>query len=151
MRVFILLFVATSLALGCGGSKLPKTYAVTGVVTLNDKPLDGADVVLVPSSPDVRSAGGVTDAEGRFALKTYFDPKNQVSGAMTGEYGVTVTKLEKREVSASLKPEEAMAQAMKMGPAKSAVPKKYNAPATSGFKLSVGTSAPPPLKLDLKS
>lgn len=152
MRIFsLLVLLMASLLIGCGGSKLPKTYAVTGVVTLNDKPLEGADVVLVPSDPKLRSAGGVTDAEGRFTVKTYFDPRNQIPGAMTGEYGVAVTKVEKRNVSADLKPEDAMAQTMKMGQAKSLIPKKYNSPTTSGFKVSVGTSAPSPLKLDLKS
>lgn len=151
MRSYIILLTVMSMTIGCGGDKLPKTYAVTGVVTLDDKPLEGADIVLVPSSPTLKSAGGISDAQGRFSLKTYFDPKNHVSGAMTGDYGVAITKLEKREVSGSLKPEEAMAQTMKMGPAKSAIPKKYNAPSTSGFKLSIGTTPPPPLKLDLKS
>ena len=149
MRWAPVLMTVAFLATGCGGEDYPETYPVTGVVTYQGSPVQGADVVLVPSNPDVRSAGGYTDAEGKFSVKTYFSPEHHVEGAMSGEYGVTVSMMEKREIPPDLKPEEVMAYHMKLGPPKSLLPKKYSAPNTSGFKVSVGDAPPEPLKLEL--
>jgi hypothetical protein len=152
VRIAPVLATAALLAAGCGGPSYPETYPVTGVVTLKGKPLEGADVQLVPLGNDtsVRSAGGTTDAEGKFSVKTYFDPQHHAEGAMKGEYAVTVSKLEAREMPAGMEPAKAMAQMMKQGPPKNLVPKKYQTPPTSGFKVSVGDAPPAPLKLDLK-
>jgi len=150
VRCAFVLAAAALLTAGCGGESFPETYPVTGVVTFKGKPLAGADVQLVPSDPAVRSAGGTTDAEGKFSVTTYFNPQNQTEGAMAGEYAVTVSKIESREVSADVEPTQAMAQMMKQGgPPKNLVPKKYQAPNTSGFKVSVGETPPEPLKLEL--
>jgi len=143
--------VLTAVA-GCGGPKYPETVPVTGTVTQDGKPVDGADVQLIPTGgdPQIRSAGGTTDAEGKFSVKTYFDPQNQKEGAMKGDFAVTISKLEKREVPEGMKPEEAMALSMKQGPPKQLLPKKYLAPNTSGIKVSVGDASPEPLKIDIQ-
>lgn len=150
MRGTLLLTILSLVITGCGGEDYPATYPVTGVVTYHEKPVEGADVVLVPSSPDIRSAGGSTDAEGKFTVQTYFDPQNQLEGAMTGEYTVTISKQAKADIPQGLKPEEEMAYYMKHGQQKSPLPKKYSTPATSGFKVSVGDAPPEPLMLELK-
>ncbi len=69
---------------------------------------------------------------------------------MSGEYLVTVAKQETREVDESLEPNSIMAQMMKAGPIKSLIPAKYQAPAKSGFKVTIDDASPEPLKLDLK-
>lgn len=135
---------------GCGGETFPKTYPVTGTVTYKGEPLEGAEVALVPTDPKVRSAGGTTDKKGKFAVTTYFSPKHQPAGAMTGDYAVTVTKKEVREAKEGESAIDQQKAFMKLGPPKSLVPKKYQSPNTSGFKATVGTAAPEPLKLDLE-
>lgn len=149
VRFALVLATASLLAAGCGGESFPETYPVTGVVTFKGKPLEGADVQLIPTDPAVRSAGGTTDAEGKFSVKTYFDPQNQSEGAMRGEYAVTITKVEAAKIPEGMKPEEMMAYHMKRGAPKSLLPAKYKAPNTSGFKVSVGETPPEPLQLDL--
>jgi hypothetical protein len=75
-----LLFVAT----GCGPSF--KTVPVSGQVTLDGQPVDGAGVLFVPVGlgPTARA---VTDAQGRYQLKT-----NALDGAAPGKYRVAVMK-----------------------------------------------------------
>lgn len=149
VRAPALLLVLSFLAMGCGES-YPETYPVTGTVTYNGKPVEGANVALVPSDPAVRSAGGMTDARGSFSVKTYFDSEHQSEGAMPGDYGISVSKPGVVETPAGLKPEEAMAYYMKHGPPKALLPTKYQVPAKSGFKVTVGDASPEPLRLDLK-
>jgi hypothetical protein len=145
--------MAPLLMIGCGGEKVPATYAVTGNVTFEGKPLEGADVVLVPTNPTdpaAKSAGAVTDSQGNFSVKTYWAADRQLDGALPGDYGIAVTKLEKRDVPPDKKPEEVMALHMQLGPPKSLLPAKYGAPTTSGFKVTVGKASPEPLKLELQ-
>ena len=77
--------------LGCNsaGDKRPKTVPAQGVVTLDGKPVDGAQVVLVPSaSQGTTGAEGVTNSSGRFSLRAYVEK----DGAIPGEYKVQVSK-----------------------------------------------------------
>lgn len=141
---------AVLLVSGCGGETIPEAQPVTGVVTLEGAPVEGADVVLVPSDQNTKSAGAMTDAQGNFSVKTYWDREHQLDGALRGEYGITITKMEKPDVPANMKPEEVMALYSNSGPPKSLLPKRYSTPSTSGFKVSVGDSPPDPLQLELK-
>src|SRR5437868_13995299 len=77
-------------AYGCGssGGNLPKTVPATGVVTLDGKPVDGAQVVLVPPEGSTTGAFGVTDSGGHFSLRAF----EQKDGAIPGEYKVQVSK-----------------------------------------------------------
>ncbi len=81
---------------GCGGSaKLSGTVPAGGIVTYNGNPLEGAEVVLQPTSPnDTRQARGVTDASGKFTLSTFLGGTSSASGALPGDYKVTVQKLD---------------------------------------------------------
>ncbi len=84
------LLLAIIATLGCNstGSNLPKTVPAAGVVTLDGKPVDGAQVVLVPASQGITGATAVTDASGRFTLRAY----PEKDGAIPGEYKVQVSK-----------------------------------------------------------
>lgn len=91
------LFIALAgcvLVAGCSkGSQRPKTYPVTGTVTLNGKPVEGATVTFVPKEPATgtpppQAASAVTDANGRYAIGTFATG----DGAIPGEYLVKVTK-----------------------------------------------------------
>ena len=84
------LIVLTIFAAGCGGDKGPKSYRVEGTVTLNGTPVDGAAVSFVPDDNTGSSAGGKTDASGKFTLMTSFGTE----GAAAGTYSVVITKRE---------------------------------------------------------
>lgn len=79
MRSFALLWVCMGLALsGCTEKATAyKTAPVSGVVTVDGKPLVAARVTFLPVTEARQSqsgpeAYGETDAEGRYALKTVF-------------------------------------------------------------------------------
>jgi hypothetical protein len=79
------------LLLGCNsaGSNLPRTVPAAGLVTLDGKPVDGAQVVLVtPPGQGVTGASGVTDSSGHFELRAY----PEKPGAIPGDYKVQVSK-----------------------------------------------------------
>jgi hypothetical protein len=77
---------------GCGSSV--KTHEVSGTVTYQNAPLADAQVGFVPTdeSGAIKPARGMTDAQGRYTLKTYVSPDEEVSGAMAGSFTVTVEK-----------------------------------------------------------
>lgn len=127
---------------GCGGDGIPKAYPVSGVVTYQGKPVEGAEVTFSPAveDPKARAAGGKTDAQGKFTLKTYYDPTHELGGAILGDYLVTITK---KEAGAS---QEEMMKAMQSGKPvpmpKDLLPAKYALPQQSGLKQTVSASTP---------
>ena len=88
--VLILCFVLT----GCsgGGTDLPELTPVSGFITLQGKPLPGAQVTFVPQNG--RPSNGTTDSEGRYEL--YF--KAGVPGAVAGKHTVQITVEENMEL-----------------------------------------------------
>lgn len=93
-RFVLITLVASSLTVvGCSRrmtkwEKLrPKTFKARGQVLWNGKPEAGV-VVAMESKAHSHSAVGITDASGRFALKTF----NEGDGAVPGEYAVRLKK-----------------------------------------------------------
>lgn len=84
--LWVVMLVSVVLS-GCGGSRFPKTYKVSGTVTQGGKPVDGALVTFL-STEGGKSAIGSTNANGEFKLST-FGPSD---GALPGSYKVTITK-----------------------------------------------------------
>jgi hypothetical protein len=82
-------------SLGCAkkGSDLP-TVTVTGKVTLDGAPLEGATVSFASKVPDAKPANGVTDAQGNYRLQTFLGGTSQTDGALPGEYIVMVQKFD---------------------------------------------------------
>jgi hypothetical protein len=74
------LLCAGLVSVGCGG---PKLFPVTGVVTVDGKPIKGAGILFAPT--EGRPIHGQTDAEGKFRL---------TDGAPAGSYVVTITAFE---------------------------------------------------------
>ena len=76
---------------GCGASNLPTT-PVTGTITYDGEPLEGATVTLTPDagSTGSRSASAVSDASGNFVLTTVFTDGATAEGAIAGSYSVRV-------------------------------------------------------------
>lgn len=94
LAAWIVLAVALT-TLGCSdGGNL--SYAPTvGVVTVDGKPIEGAQVVLLMDEPGVRgpkpTSRGSTDANGRFVLKTLTPEKTLIDGAVVGKHHVQIT------------------------------------------------------------
>jgi hypothetical protein len=81
------LIVLLDAATGCESSRTP--VSVSGTVTLDGKPVEGATVTfhLVRDNKEGRTATGQTDKTGTFRLKT-----GNEDGAPPGEYKVVITK-----------------------------------------------------------
>ncbi|HBE68227.1 MAG TPA: hypothetical protein DDW52_08775 [Planctomycetaceae bacterium] len=165
MKQLSLLSLAVALCVGCGGESNPPTSPVTGVVKLDGKAIEGAQIAFIadPSNPDNRAAAGVTDAEGRYSLTSFVSG----DGAMAGKYNITVTKYDTPDgganpygdgagqtIDENLSEEEQeaardaayaagaddMAKSMKAGARqtpKNALPEKYAAITTSGLTFTV--------------
>jgi hypothetical protein len=89
-RAVLALVAATLLALpGCGSGRI-ETYPVTGLVTVDGRPADGAMVVFVPTAtaPEAERTRpfGIADSQGQFSLTTF----EQTDGAPAGDYKVLV-------------------------------------------------------------
>ncbi|MFH1301831.1 MAG: hypothetical protein ABIK07_12290 [Planctomycetota bacterium] len=65
----------------------PKTYPVTGTVTFEGKPLEGATIVFQSTGGTPQAAVGRSDKEGHFQLRTFKDG----DGAIAGEHTVAIT------------------------------------------------------------
>jgi hypothetical protein len=127
----------------------PGVVPVTGVVTLDGKPVENAAVMLM--AMDLTKSVGppasaATDKEGRFTLKT----ENIGPGAVPGKYQVTVIK---KETTGVLADKHGLAGRIAPGGVKEKwlVPQKYASPTTSGWTAIEVKAGMEPLKLDLKS
>jgi len=85
---------------GCGGGEeladLPETAPVSGVVTMDGKPLSYATVTFVPKglTKGVECIG-VTDEQGKYTLKQM----RGAEGAPAGEYLVAISQFKKSDGS----------------------------------------------------
>lgn len=90
--IMSLCMTVVSLA-GCG-AKFP-LVPVSGTVRMDGEPLAGAFVVFSPVEPAAgspRIATGMTDARGRFSLRTNYEPRWTGNGAVPGTHRVTLAK-----------------------------------------------------------
>lgn len=107
--------------LGCGDGG-PKLYPATGTITMDSKPVDGAEVVFASEAGLL--ATGTTDANGKFSLQSAGKP-----GAPEGTYRVTVTKsISSGPPTTTMTPEDMakMATENKMPKVESLLPAKYS-------------------------
>ncbi len=94
-RMILSLMVGVAISLlvaGCGGKgSLSGLYPVSGTITLDSQPLDGATITLFPEAgigPNNRPASATSDALGKFVVTTL----KPGDGASPGKYKVSVTK-----------------------------------------------------------
>ena len=128
------------LGLGCErppDADRPSTFPVTGTVTHNGQPVDGATVAFqgAEGSP---SAIGVTDADGKYTLTTFVSG----DGAVAGDYQVKLFKY--KVETAEAVPDEssddyvAPAEGEEGDQAQeNLLPPNYADPATSGLTATV--------------
>jgi hypothetical protein len=113
---------------GCDKSKGPATVEVTGTVTLNGAPLEGANLLFSPGigSNDARLASqATTSSDGKFRLETHIGGGKFKPGIVAGKYDVTITKL------------DTAAAKNTFSPPKNLLPAKYADAKTSPFKADV--------------
>lgn len=164
------LFATTILALsvaGCNrGPSLSGTVSVSGTVTYNGTPLAGANVGFIPKDPEGKAASGLTDADGKFQLSTYLAGSTQASGALPGDYEVSVSKYETSlgfdpatgqskmpQPTGKVDPATSQGHVLPgggmMAPPKQLVPAKYVNSKTSGFTATVKPSGNDPFNFEL--
>ena len=132
---------------GCG-PKGPETIRVTGFVTLDGQPVEGATVAFFPEGGE-RPARGVTDASGNFALMTF----TAGDGALLGNHRVTVLKTEVIAAPRAKGAEEHPDTPTDGGAAenvKHLLPIQYSSPSTSPLTAEVKRGMGP-VVLELKS
>lgn len=118
------MLVITAAFAGCS-AKGPALTPVAGTVTLDDKPLEGAQVFFYLQGKSVPGYMGSsvtkTDAAGKYELKTGGRP-----GVVPGDYKVTIGLVVTKD-GAPLKLEEGMdlTQLEMQGLAKQSLPEKY--------------------------
>jgi hypothetical protein len=139
----LVLVISTTLGCSSAGSNLPKTVPASGVVTLDGKPVDGAQVVLVPPDGAANGAFGVTDSSGHFSLRAY----EQKDGAIPGEYKVQVSK------TIQVKGEGTKGSLDGGDPVRFeyGVPAKYTGYKTSGLSVTIPDAGNRDIKLALSS
>lgn len=130
---------------GCAPSTVdrPDTTGVTGTVTLDGEPVEGAVVTFVPTG-DGQSAVGKTDGSGQYRLTTF----GGGDGAITGEYQVKIAKYaapEAVEASGTAEGEGAGVEYEEdpndTGEQESLLPEKYASESTSGLTATVSENA----------
>lgn len=156
--VFAILFTVL-LSFGCSGRpKIDGLVVAEGQVLYDDKPLPWANVIVAPkvSGGESRSAMGMTDANGKFKLRTLGR-----DGALPGEYTVTVSKYvpdegpqtlanwKKRRESDEKEPTYVEPKETDP-PFVSVLPEKFAKAAQSGIEITIGPKGDRTLKIELK-
>lgn len=121
---------------GCmGNSSTTQAEAtVTGIVTLDGSPVQGATVTFRPEESGGSGAFGMTDEEGKYTLNT----SNAVLGVKPGQYKISVTKLEAATSDAPSEedPSYGGAPTRESAP-KNLLPEKYSKVDSSGLTADI--------------
>lgn len=152
MRRSLLIIGAVCCLVGCNKGPSAGTVPVSGTVTFKGQPLEDAEIVFEPKVVDGKRASGITDASGKFQLRTYLGGANTANGAEPGDYEVSVKKMGaaagiKPPADSTQPPEAPTRQAvegenkpMAYSGGELVTPEMYANPKTSGFTASVTQS-----------
>lgn len=157
---FFVCLAALGLLVGCsgGGGADVGAVSVSGTVTLDGQPVEGATVAFSPAGQGARSASGKTDGSGKFTLTSV----EAGDGAVPGSYAVVITKItggaamqDPRGQGGELTPEQqkAIMEAAqgKTPEEKNELPEKYAKADTSGLTAEVSGDGGNEFTFDLKS
>ena len=146
---FITFFTALALIAGCGDGKLA-TLKVTGTITLDGKPLPGANVNFSPKSVGEGDAAyAVTNVDGHYTLQTALGKVD--AGTTPGEYFVTVTKMEESAPPVAASDSDTGMSSGTPPPPKSLIPERYGRVGTSDLTANIEKGQPNVFNFDLKS
>ena len=109
-------------------------------MTLDGKPVEGAQVVIIPAGDGTTGADAVTNASGHFSLRAY----PEKDGAIPGEYKVQVSKTVEVKLPGKLDGGDAVR--FDYG-----VPAKYTGAKTSGLTVTVPETGKKDINLTLTS
>jgi hypothetical protein len=143
VRWMTMLLLGSIWVAGCGRGG-PDVVSVTGLVTLDGGPVEGAIVTFNPSDPSGVFATGITTADGRFRLNPIAAGGKPGSGAVAGEYVVTIAKVETPPAAPAANPDDpsvSEASVRKAPKPKYIVPKDYGSKETSGLTATVGSGS----------
>ncbi|QDT89461.1 carboxypeptidase-like regulatory domain-containing protein [Gimesia algae] len=130
--VFYAFFILCVAGCGSGGEPIPELAQVTGVVTMDGAPLEGAKVIFEPQQATDkarrRASSATTESDGSYTLEYNSD----ASGATPGTHKVMILKMPDN-------PEDAGIQL---------VPAKYNDKTELTAEVEVGNNT---FNFDLKS
>jgi hypothetical protein len=130
-------------ASGCSrGEQRPAVTPVSGTVTYNGNPVEGA-IVSFSSSGGKPAATGVTDASGKYALHTFVEG----DGAAPGDYIVTLSKTSvddplKGKTTDEISEMHASGKPVPQAVVKHLLPQKYSTVQDSPEKASVKAGEP---------
>ena len=80
--------ILVALAVGCGGPNLPDLGYVTGTVTMDGHPLQGAEVMFMISGGEGRPSVAVTDTNGWYQMQF----AGAAKGVLLGTHQVYISK-----------------------------------------------------------
>lgn len=137
VRTFLV--VVCGALVGCGGAKAPweKVVPASGVVSIDGKPLSGAQITLIPEDnkfPSSVRPRGTSKDDGTFAISTY----KAGDGAPAGSYKALVLHY----------PIVGSKESPNAGP--NDLPKKYSKVETTDLVLKVDSPASTALELKLE-
>lgn len=145
-------FVIACVSAGCAksGAKVKGLAPVSGVVTMQGTPVEGASVTFYPEGGAGQAAAGTTDVMGKFQLTTL----NANDGAKPGTYKVMVSKVQVTGDGATMSQEDQNKYIEQHGsppPTKSenALPEKFANLTTTTLTATVSESGPNEFKFDL--
>jgi len=133
--------------MGCSGGGGGSYATVSGVVTQNGAPLDGARIMfhstVEAEGKRGNSYAGLTDSSGKYLIANV----GKEPGLPPGMYKVTITKLDQKGL-----PPEAMDQGMidASGAAKNTLAKDYENPNTTKLSVTLEAGKNPDKNFDLK-
>ena len=104
------------------------TVNISGTLTLDGNPVAGASVIFRPRSESGISAGGTTDARGRFTVTSRIGGE-VARGVKEGEYDITFSKVKMEESLPSTNERAGNVQSEVVYE----IPQKYEDPQTSGL------------------
>ena len=84
----IMLFSPAAIIVGCSSGSIPGTFPVSGTVTYDGKPVEGATISFIGKGSE-RPATAISKSDGKYDLYTL-----DTRGALPGNYSVVVSKTE---------------------------------------------------------
>lgn len=126
----VLVFVAS--LVGCGSDPYGPTGKVTGKLTMDGKPLAAGHAVSFMQMEKGFLAYGITDAEGKFVVKSWNDGKMPI-----GSYSVMIAPPGGEGETSDLSAEDRFEQGQANGKSKSSFPARYRETTTSGLKYDI--------------